>query len=90
MNHAMNNVNPIPLRLFRALNIQGWTICSTETTSSSEIATDLKFGMLVHNKRAKFWEKCFDDVTIFLNDAIRFAKFGPKSSCPYLLKDTPL
>ena len=31
----------------------------------------------------------FDNVIIFLNDVIKFARFGPKSNCPYLLKDEP-
>ena len=46
--------------------------------------------MLVHEKRAKLLEKCFDDIIIFVNDVIKFAKFGSKSNCAYLLKDKPL
>ena len=37
-----------------------------------------------------FRKKCLDVVIIFFNDAIKFAKFGPKFNCPYLLKDKPL
>ena len=39
----------------RAQNIGGWTIWSTPSISSSEIAIDLKFGVvLVHDNRLKF------------------------------------
>ena len=85
------SINPIPLRHFRAWNIRGWTIWSTPSISSSEIVSDLKLGVvLVHDKRAKHLEKCFDDIIIFVNDVIKFAKFGSKSNCAYLLKDKPL
>ena len=74
---------PIRPGFFRAVNIRRWIICSFHTIRSSEIAIDLKYAaVLSDNKRAKFQEKDFDNVIIFLNDVIKFAEFGPKYNCP--------
>ena len=37
-----------------------------------------------------FAKNVFDDIIIFLNDFVSFAKFGPNFNCPYLLKGKPL
>ena len=86
-----SDFNPIPPGHIRALNIRELAIWSKPTLSSLEIAIDLKFVVvLVQYKRTKVQEKCLDDFIIFLNDVIRFAKFGPKSNCPYPLEDKTL
>ena len=81
----LSKVNSIPPGLFF------WLWISTPTITSSDVAIDLKFGiLLVHDKKRKILGKRFDDIIQFLNGIVENAKFGLKSNCPYLLKDEPL